>query len=67
MVGRSGSGWADVSLQSTVVGFVARPSTASGKWHAYLDNEGKAGSTRVGSYDTKEEAVKAVQRAALSR
>lgn len=58
-------GWFDVRQRGKVVGFVVQPSNAGGKWHAYLDFEKKAGSTRVASCDTKDQAVKAVQRAAF--
>ncbi len=58
-------GWSDVRLKGQVVGFVVTPSKPGGKWYAYLDFQVKAGSSRIGSYDSKDAAVKAVQRAAF--
>lgn len=58
-------GWADVRLKGQTVGFVVTPSNPGGKWHAYLDFQAKAGSSRIGSYDSKDAAVKAVQKAAF--
>lgn len=64
MTSRNGTGYFDVRVKGQVIGFVVPPSNDGGKWHAYMDYEQKAGSTRVGSYDTKAEAVAAVQNAA---
>ena len=61
-----GSGWFDVREKGQVVGFVVNPSNRGGKWHAYLDHEGNAPSTRVGSYDSKGAAVFAVKNAVAS-
>ena len=58
-------GWVDVRQKGQVVGFIVQPSNAGGKWHAYLDFQKKAGSSRIGSYDTKEAAKRAVERAAF--
>lgn len=58
-------GWIDVRQQGVVVGFIVTPSKPGDKWHAYLDFQKKAGSSRIGSYDTKEAAKRAVERAAF--
>jgi hypothetical protein len=65
MAGRDGADWIDVRIKGQTVGFVIRPSNPGGKWHAYMDHQHKAGSSRIGSYDNKDAAVKAVQRAAF--
>lgn len=62
MVSRSGQAYFDVRVGGQVVGFVVPPSQDGGKWHAYVDVQGK-NSTRVGSYDTRAAAVSAVERA----
>lgn len=54
-------GWSDVRIKGHVVGFVVTPTKPGDKWHAYMDYRHKAGSTRVGSYDSKDAAVRAVQ------
>lgn len=59
-------GWTDVRLNGHVVGFVVEPSTAGGKWHAYLDNIGSSGSRRVASANSKDAAVEEVKKAAKS-
>lgn len=63
MASRSGSAWTDVRVKGEVVGFVVSPSKPGGKWHGYLDNKGKAGSVRIGSYNDKSAAVTAVENA----
>lgn len=50
-------------MKGYVIGFV-RP-VASGKWDAYLDFQKKAGSSLIAVCDSKQEAVRAVQRAAF--
>lgn len=62
MASRNDSGYVDVRVNGQVVGFVVIPSTPGGKWHAYVDAEGK-NSTRVGSYNDKSAAVTAVENA----
>ena len=66
MAARSGNGWTDVNLADRVVGFVTGPDK-DGKYHAYLDNSGTAGSTRVGSASNKTAAVGLVQDASKRR
>lgn len=63
---RSGNGWSDVTLGDRVVGFVTGPDP-KGKFQGFLDKEGKAGSTHVGSASTKTAAVALVKDAFLRR
>lgn len=60
---RIGSGWTPVRVDGHEVGFVVEPSKPGGKWHAYLDNVGRAGSRRVASTDTKDAAIEEVKQA----
>lgn len=66
MTGRSDHpSWVDVKQKGMVVGYVVPPAKPGGMWSAYLDFQGKAGSSKIALCGDQATAIRVVQRAAF--